>query len=376
MYGLSTLLAAVAATLAAMLAGHVALSRTRGRGPALAFVLAFALQSGLLLVQVLQSGLLPAGLRAATGSALAVLLYLFIARSRVEAGPWRSRDAVHALPVLGMACLVALPGAGWRIDVALLLIELGYALAILTSDRRDADNAPRRRARYAAAAFLLAMAACDIWIGWDLARGAALGVAASMTAALVLLIAAVGAVFVTAWRDPEWLARLIDTARDARPLPASGPPARDDADADADRALCARLDALFRSTRSHTEFGIGLDDVARRLGVAPRRLSAAVNRIHGRGFRTLLNDYRVEDAARQLADDSLTGKSITDVMFDAGFQTKSNFNKEFMARHLVSPSEYRKTRAIGPAPATVPGLAGAQRQQVPVRGVFGKHPRE
>lgn len=342
MYGLSTLLVALAATLAAMLAGHLALSRSRGRGLALAFLLAFALQSGLLLAQLLQPGLLPAGLRAPTGSALPVLLYLFFARSRLEAGPWRWRDAAHVLPVLGMACLVAVPDAGWRIDAALLLIELGYALAILSGDRRDADNAWRRLARHTAVGFLLVMAACDIWIGWDLARGATLGWTTSTMVALALLVSAVGALFVTAWRDPEWLARLRDTARDTGPLPTPDLPP--DEGADADRLLCGRLDTLFRTTRSYAEFGIGLNDVARRLGVPPRQLSAAVNRIHGRGFRTLLNDYRVEDAVRQLASDAMGSKSITDVMFDAGFQTKSSFNKEFVARRLVSPSQYRQAR--------------------------------
>lgn len=336
MPGLSTVLVALAAILAAMLAGHLALSRTQGRGLALVFLLAFALQSGLLLVQLLQPGLLPDGLRAATGSALPVLLYLFFARSRAHAPPWRWRDAAHGLPVAAVVAIVFTPDAGWRIDAALLAIELGYALALLSSDRRDTESAWRRRGRLAAAGYLLAMAACDLWIGWDLAHGATLGWSASLTVALLLLTAAVAGLFVAAWRDPEWLARLRDARHGAAPAPA--PTTVDDADL----ALCARLDTLFLSKRAYAEFGIGLDEVAARLGVPSRQLSAAVNRVHGRGFRTLLNDYRVSDAARQLANPALVDKPITDVMFDAGFQTKSNFNKEFIARQAVSPSQYRK----------------------------------
>lgn len=340
MQGLSTFLVAFVAVLAAMLAGHLALSRAQGRGLALAFMLAFALQSGLLLVQLLQPELLPAGLRAATGSALPVLLYLFFARSRPDAPSWQLRDALHALPVLSVVVLVAMPGAGWRIDTALLLIELLYALAILSTDRRDPGNAWRRLARQVAASFLIAMAACDVWIGWDLAQGAPLGWSVSLTVALVMSALCVSALFVVAWRDPEWLVRLRDAARDARvPTPSAPPPAED---SDVDRRLCDRLDTLFQTTRCYAEFGIGLDDVARKLGVSSRQLSAAVNRIHRRGFRTLLNDYRVEDAARQLADEALAARAITEVMFDAGFQTKSSFNKEFIARRAVAPSQYRR----------------------------------
>jgi AraC-like DNA-binding protein len=340
--GLSTFLVAFVAVLAAMLAGHLALSRSQGRGLAFAFLLAFALQSGLLLVQLLQPGILPAGLRAATGSALPVLLYLFFARSRLDAGPWQWRDALHVLPVLVVVGMVALPDAGWRIDVALLLIELSYALAILSGDRRDAVGAWRRQARLAAAGFLLAMAASDVWIGWELAQGATLGWSTSLAAALLVLIASIATLFAVAWRDPEWLARLRDRARDTVPGSAIAPEPAALADTDSD--LCERLDTLFRSSRCYAEFGIGLDDVAKQLRVSTRQLSASVNRIHARGFRTLLNDYRVEDAARQLADMAMIRKPITEVMFDAGFQTKSNFNKEFGARHGVPPSQYRKQR--------------------------------
>lgn len=340
-----------------MLSGHIALSRASGRGLAVAFMLAFTLQAALLLVQLLSPGLLPTGLRAATGSSLPVLLYLFFSRSRADVAAWRWRDAAHALPVALLIALVATPGSGWLIDAALLLIELGYALAILSSDRRDAEQPVRRRARHAAAGFLLAMAASDLWIGWELSRGVVLGWGASFTVTACLLVAGVAALFVAAWRDPEWLVRLHDRVRDSAPETPTNSEPNDIADAD--RQLCSRLDELFRSRRSFAEFGIGLDDVAKQLKVPPRQLSTAVNRVQGRGFRTLLNDYRVEDAARQLADPSLAGKPITEVMFDAGFQTKSSFNKEFMARRAVSPSQFRKDRC-SPRPLSAAAAAAAE----------------
>jgi AraC-like DNA-binding protein len=177
-----------------------------------------------------------------------------------------------------------------------------------------------------------------------------------------VLVVSVAVLFVVAWRDPEWLIRLRDTARESAsasapaPAPLPAPPPVEGVEAE--RQICVRLDALFQNQRSYAEFGLSLDDVARQLGVTSRQLSAAVNRIHGRGFRTLLNDYRVEDAARQLADAALIHKPITDVMFDAGFQTKSNFNKEFAARRSLPPSLYRKRHGSG-SPVGVSRDAGA-----------------
>lgn len=105
--------------------------------------------------------------------------------------------------------------------------------------------------------------------------------------------------------------------------------------------MCQRLDAHLRERQAYAEFGLSLATTARRLSVSAKQLSAAVNRVHGRGFRTLLNDYKVEAAARLLADPRMAERPITEIMFDAGFQTKSNFNKEFVLRKGVSPSQFR-----------------------------------
>jgi AraC-like DNA-binding protein len=108
----------------------------------------------------------------------------------------------------------------------------------------------------------------------------------------------------------------------------------------------------------YTEFGLSLAAVARRLEVSPRQLSDAVNRVHGRRFRTLLNDWRVDAAARLLEDPGQAGKAIAEVMFDAGFQAKSSFNKEFALRKGVPPGEHRQGRRSGPARQTTGDVGG------------------
>lgn len=343
MQDLSTALVALAGVLAMMLAGHFSLTRgLPGRAWLVGFCLAFALQSGLLVLHLLSPGALPPALRAVVGASIPPLIYLFFARGTgLPSTPLQGRDALNALPVLGLAVLVLLPGAGVWIDAAMVATEGGYALALLSLNRASGAVGPiRRRALLFAAGFLIAVAVLDVLIAFELAGGRLLSGSLALRAAVVLLLAVLLAWFVWAWRDPEWFRHLASAVLEAAQPPPSEAPIDDSHDADA-QALCRRLDAHLRDRQGYSEFGLSLATTARRLSVSAKQLSAAVNRVHGRGFRTLVNDYKVEAAARLLADRAMAQRPITEIMFDAGFQTKSNFNKEFMLRKGVSPSEFR-----------------------------------
>jgi AraC-like DNA-binding protein len=83
---------------------------------------------------------------------------------------------------------------------------------------------------------------------------------------------------------------------------------------------------------------LSLKDMATHLNVPIKKLSLAVNQIQGESYSKYLNRKRV-----LLAKDIMHRQpdvSMTVVMFDAGFRTKSSFNKEFKAIEGVSPSEY------------------------------------
>lgn len=343
MQGLSTALVALVGVLAMMLAGHFSLSRgVPGRAWLVAFCLAFALQSGLLVLHLLSPGVLPPALRAVVGASIPPLIYLFFARrSGLPATPLQWRDALNALPVLALFVLVLIPDAGWWIDAAMVSTEAGYALALLSLNRASGPIGPiRRRALLSAAGFLFAVAVLDVLIAFELAGGRLLEGSLALRVAVLLLLAVLVAWFVWAWRDPEWFRHLASSVLDAAPSTPAEAPIDHSLDPEAD-ALCRRLDVHLRERQAYAEFGVSLASTAKRLSVSSKQLSAAVNHVHGRGFRTLLNDYKVEAAARLLIDPAMAQRPITEIMFDAGFQTKSNFNKEFMQRKGVSPSELR-----------------------------------
>ncbi|HTF95137.1 MAG TPA: helix-turn-helix domain-containing protein [Cellvibrio sp.] len=88
------------------------------------------------------------------------------------------------------------------------------------------------------------------------------------------------------------------------------------------------------------EGGVTLEQAGRILVVPARQVSQAINRIYGSSFSQYLNDCRVKIAQKILTEQE--EMPITTLMFEAGFNTKSNFNKEFQRVTGISPSEYRK----------------------------------
>ena len=87
---------------------------------------------------------------------------------------------------------------------------------------------------------------------------------------------------------------------------------------------------------------LSLNRLARKLGRPAREVSQAVNRVAGRNVSQFINDFRIAEACRLLA---ATDRSVTEIMLDVGFLTKSNFNREFRRVTGTSPSGWRISAA-------------------------------
>ena len=108
-------------------------------------------------------------------------------------------------------------------------------------------------------------------------------------------------------------------------------------DMEADKHLVARLDALLESRRLYLDPELTFTRLARALYVPVKRLSAAINRSTGGNVSRHVNAYRIRDACRALEG----GASVTDAMLASGFNTKSNFNREFRRVTGWTPSAWR-----------------------------------
>ena len=92
---------------------------------------------------------------------------------------------------------------------------------------------------------------------------------------------------------------------------------------------------LYRDTE------LNLQRLARKCGVPSRRVSRAVNLLTEQNVSQWVNEQRIHSACELLKDSE---KSITIIMQDVGFITKSNFNREFKRVTGGSPSQWRKNQ--------------------------------
>ena len=100
------------------------------------------------------------------------------------------------------------------------------------------------------------------------------------------------------------------------------------------------FEQLIKEPAIYTQEALSLKTTADKLGVTARLFSNAINHQYGESYTKRMNRLRVNFAERLLVENP--ERSIMEVMFDSGYQTKSSFNKEFKAITGLSPSEYRK----------------------------------
>lgn len=108
--------------------------------------------------------------------------------------------------------------------------------------------------------------------------------------------------------------------------------------------------ALGASWRARTEAeawfrdpDLGLDGLARRLGTNTSYLSRAFNEGLGQGFADVIGALRVAWVQQRLADGAT--EDLLDLALQAGFASKTSFNRVFKAQTGMTPSAWRRARS-------------------------------
>ncbi|MGO2317749.1 MAG: helix-turn-helix domain-containing protein [Vibrio toranzoniae] len=105
--------------------------------------------------------------------------------------------------------------------------------------------------------------------------------------------------------------------------------------------ITSMLDSKIRQDSLYLDPELTLSKLTRKLGIPAKQISIAVNQVHKKNISKLINKYRIDHAKHALITSQDT---ITQVFMNSGFQTKSNFNREFSTMTGMTPSEYRKSK--------------------------------
>jgi AraC-like DNA-binding protein len=115
--------------------------------------------------------------------------------------------------------------------------------------------------------------------------------------------------------------------------------------ADAAESIKKKLLYLLESEKLYRDENLSLQTLADKLGISSHQLSWVINEGLQQSFVSLVNGYRIEEVKGRLSDPSFDHSSILQAALDAGFNTKSSFNRSFKKITGLTPSEYKKTVA-------------------------------
>jgi AraC-like DNA-binding protein len=119
----------------------------------------------------------------------------------------------------------------------------------------------------------------------------------------------------------------------------------------------AKLSSLMSKGEVWRESGLGVGDLAKRVGIPEYRLRRLINqRLGYRNFTAFLNGYRLAAAARMLEDPAERRTPILTIALDLGWGSIGPFNRAFRARFDLTPSDYRRAvmSAVSPPEDELP----------------------
>jgi len=302
-----------------------------------------------------------------TAAAIAVFAYLtFLANSvrPLQLMP----DILHLLPPAAIAvCFWAAPA---QLDLLLAAVFAGYGGVIFLRLRNGADGLPLiRLAGSDRAVFLwrcVAAALAGSALG-DLAIGAAM-LLGSETARPVL-VSAYSAAFLLVIglislsetltgpeTSPEFgpetgsgtdLGERQEDSPDTAPDTASGtapdtgpntaPDMRGTAPHPSDDAgLLENVEKHMKWSKAYLDPDLTLRKLSRQLKIPEKHLSSSINQATGENLPRFINRFRIEHACGLMQ----AGTPVTHAIYASGFNTKSNFNREFLRLKGLPPSAW------------------------------------
>jgi len=101
------------------------------------------------------------------------------------------------------------------------------------------------------------------------------------------------------------------------------------------------LNNLMENEKTYRDPDLTLRDLAEKIEITPHNLSELLNVCLNQNFYTFVNNYRVEEVIKALENRKIDENILT-IAYEAGFKSKTSFNRTFKKVTGLTPSGYRK----------------------------------
>lgn len=106
--------------------------------------------------------------------------------------------------------------------------------------------------------------------------------------------------------------------------------------------ISENLDRLLFDQKYYQTPNLTINHLSQKLDIPSKFLSQVINEIHNQNFCDYINTLRIEEAKSLLKDKEMDYKTILEVCYKVGFNSKSTFNAVFKKQVGLTPTAFRK----------------------------------
>jgi len=107
--------------------------------------------------------------------------------------------------------------------------------------------------------------------------------------------------------------------------------------------IVLQLRDYMQQSKPFLDPSLSLEALAKQIKLPRNEVSLSINKITGQHFFDFVNSYRINLAAKMLiTNDQQPQKTVLEILYEVGFNSKSSFNTAFKKHLLMTPSQYRK----------------------------------
>ena len=104
----------------------------------------------------------------------------------------------------------------------------------------------------------------------------------------------------------------------------------------------SRLTDFMTEQKPYLNPEINLTELSGKVSIPPHHLSQLINTHYKQNFYDFINYHRIEESKKILVNSETHRKTILEVLFESGFNSKSVFNSAFRKYVGMTPSEFKK----------------------------------
>jgi len=102
-----------------------------------------------------------------------------------------------------------------------------------------------------------------------------------------------------------------------------------------------KLIRYMKSQKPYLQPSLSLDELAEKVSIPPHHLSQILNTCLNHNFFDFINSYRIKESERLLSEQDSYRKTILEILYGTGFNSKSVFNTAFKKHTGMTPTQFR-----------------------------------